>query len=74
MDGKYDKQGYLMGSDSEPVTVEKQHAVRVTLDDHEYNCLAQEAKQNHRAPNREITHQLSMRYKKTQLKGAKDHE
>jgi len=48
--------------------VNKLYAVRVMLDDHDYECLVEEAKQNHRVPSKQLAHQVASRYKKKRLK------
>lgn len=59
----YDKQGFLKGSENDSKVV-KVHLVRVSLNEHEHKCLAKEAKENHRVPSKELSHQISLRYKK----------
>ena len=62
MTGNYDKQGFLKGSETDSKVV-KVHLVRVSLNDHDHKCLAQEAEENHRVPSKELSHQVALRYK-----------
>ncbi len=67
MPKEYDKQGYLIGSQGKKHKT--LHSVRVMLDDHDHKCLLSEAVQNFRVPSRELSHQISERYKGKQVKG-----
>ena len=59
----HDKQGFLMGLEPDS-KLEKVHLVRVSLNDHDHKCLAKEAAENYRVPSKELSHQVSLRYKK----------